>query len=57
VLEYEVTFLDAVLVQVDGTLSDEPRPAPGDPAGSTPDDPPTGWQRSPHATFVRATDR
>ena len=57
VLEYEVTFLDAVLVQVDGTLSDGPRPAPGDPAGSRPDDPPTGWQRSPHATFVRATDR
>jgi len=57
VLEYEVTFLDAVLVQVGGTLSDERWPAHGDPAGSTPDDPPTGWQRSPRATFVRATDR
>jgi hypothetical protein len=57
VLEYEVTFLDAVLVQEGGTLSDEPWPAAGDPAGSTPDDPPTGWQRSPRATFVRAAER
>jgi hypothetical protein len=53
VLEYEVTFLDAVLVQEGGTLADTPWPAPGDPAGSTPDAPPDGWVRSPRATFVR----
>jgi hypothetical protein len=53
VLEYDVTFLDAALMREGGTLAAAPWPAPGARAGSTPDDPPDGWVRSPRATFVR----
>jgi hypothetical protein len=53
VLEYDVTFLDTALVRKGGALAAAPWPAPGARAGSTPDDPPDGWVRSPRATFVR----
>jgi hypothetical protein len=53
VLEYDVSFLDAALVRESGTLGAAPWPASGASAGSTPDDPPDGWVRSPRATFVR----
>ena len=53
VVEYDVTFLDAVLVRGGGPVEAVPWPAPGAPAGSNPDGPPDGWVRSSRATFVR----
>ncbi len=51
VIEYEVTFLDAVIVR-EGPLIHTPWPAPGVRAGSNPDGPPEGWVTSTRTTFV-----
>jgi hypothetical protein len=53
VLEYDVTFLDAVVIREGGQIAAAPRPAAGEPAGSNPDAPPNGWVRSARAKFVR----
>jgi hypothetical protein len=52
VAEYDVTFLDAVLVRDGGDLVDVPLVSDGPLPGSTPDGPPDGWQPSARRTFV-----
>jgi NIPSNAP protein len=52
VLEYEVTFLDAAIVNEGGRATAVPWPAPGEPAGSRGDGPPDGWAPSTRRTFV-----
>lgn len=53
VLEYEVTFLEAVVVREGGELVDVPLPEGGERPGSRADAPPGGWQASTRRTFVR----
>jgi hypothetical protein len=53
VLEYDVTFLEAVAIGETGKVVAAPMPSTGQPAGSTPDSPPDGWVRSAQARFVR----
>ena len=57
VAEYDVTFLDAVLVREGGNLADVPLVSDGPLAGSTADGPPDGWQPSFRRTFVRSPGR
>ena len=52
VLEYDVTFLDAVLIRDGGELTAQAWPAPGERAGSRADGPPAGWTTSTRRTFV-----
>jgi hypothetical protein len=53
VLEYDVTFLDAVTVREGGELVDVSPPAAGsEPAGARADTPPDGWITSPQRTFA-----
>jgi hypothetical protein len=51
VLEYDVTFLDAMIVR-DGSPTAAPWPATGAPPGSNADGPPDGWTTSTRRTFV-----
>ncbi len=53
VIEYEVTFLDAVLVREDGEIQAMPWPAPGEQAGSRGDSAPDGWAASTTRRFSR----
>lgn len=57
VLEYGVTFLDALLIREGGRVVPAPWPAPGDPAGSNVDGTPDGWARSPGFTAVPEVTR
>ncbi len=52
VLEYDVTFLAAVIVREGGELVAHPLPVAGEPAGSRADAPPEGWSPSTRRTFV-----
>lgn len=52
VAEYDVTFLDAVVVRQGGDITVGGWPAEGEPAGSRLDDPPDGWTSSTRRTFV-----
>jgi hypothetical protein len=53
VLEYEVTFLDAVHVRQGGRVEPVAFPADGERGGSRGDSPPDGWQASTAGRFVR----
>jgi len=53
VLEYDVTFLDAAIVQDGGHIAAVSFPATGEPGGSRGDSPPDAWAASTRRTFVR----
>jgi hypothetical protein len=52
VVEYDVTFLDTVIVREGGALHDLPWPATGERPGARADSPPDGWTPSTRRTFV-----
>lgn len=52
VLEYDVTFLAAVIVRQGGQPGTVPWSESGEPAGSRGDGPPDGWAPSTRRTFV-----
>jgi len=57
ILEYDVTFLDAVVIRDGGSLSDVLLEDEGPLPGSTADAPPDGWQPSSRRTFVPSPGR
>jgi NIPSNAP protein len=54
VVEYDVTFLDAVIVREGGQPTAVAWPASGEAAGSRGDGPPDGWAASTRRTYVPA---
>ena len=53
VIDYEVTFLDAVVIREGGSVADVPWPVSGEQPGSRGDSPPDGWVASTTRRFQR----